>query len=143
MAIYKAVTAANGHVCGRGRKRTRLSACYGVPNRPTYLTSTLSLETPYLLNSVEMYSVFLIHGTTLACCCDLQTHTHRLRGTYYRHLHTQIQIHYTVLPLHAYELPFLIHSGITFLIHRIQYDVGQPLAVITASTLLGKLSHSF
>lgn len=37
----------------------------------TYLTSTFSLETPYLLNSVEMYSVFLIHGTTLACCWDL------------------------------------------------------------------------
>lgn len=37
----------------------------------TYLTSTFSLETPYLLNSVEIYSVFLIHGTTLACCWDL------------------------------------------------------------------------
>lgn len=37
----------------------------------TYLTSTFSLDTPYLLNSVEMYSVFLIHGTTLACCWDL------------------------------------------------------------------------
>lgn len=48
---------------------TRLYLILGVE---TYLTSTFSLETPYLLNSVEIYSVFLIHGTTLACCWDLK-----------------------------------------------------------------------
>ena len=33
--------------------------------------------------------------------------------------------------------------GIPFLIHSVEYDVGPPIAAITASTLFGRLSTRF